>query len=142
MKYWEAGNEGHYEHAYGKFIRQLSEAIYGETHWRRYKRLIPNAATLEGNGLGHKIRSRRKKSSISLLNNLQPDDAQVRWHLNMMFRRPDWISPDDFEATLRQTWYKSEWAMPDFEIQEHEGKFVPYSLKDGPEALLTDSLSF
>lgn len=139
---WVRGNEARYEHAYGRFIRQLSEVIYGKTVWRRHKKLIPNALTLEGNGLGHKIHNRKVKTSITFLNNIQPDDEQVRWHLNMLFRRPDWMSPDDFHATVTKTWLKSDWAMPDFEIEEHKGKFVPYALKDGPEALLTDSLSF
>lgn len=138
---WIRGNEAHYEHANGKFMRQLSEKLYGKA-WRRHKKLVPNAVTLEGNGLGHKIQNRKGKSSLTFLDNIQTDGIQMRWHLNMLFRRPDWISPDDFHATVTETWLQSDWAMPDFLIEPREDNFAAYALKDGPEALLTDSLSF
>ena len=138
---WIRGSEVHYEHAYGRFIRHLSADIYRKA-WKRHKKLVPNAFTLEGNGNGHKLRSRKTKTSVSFMNGIQPDDHHVRWHMNMLFRRPDWISPEDFEAKLRKHWQLSDWALPDFLIEEHDGKFTAYALKDGPEALLTDSLSF
>ena len=90
--------------------------------YRRHKLLVPHACTLEG-----AVDPARKP----------------RTHLNFSLRRPDdWLSLEQFDAIFRDEWSKIDWAMGDVYLDERKGGCVAYSLKDGPEALLANSLSF
>lgn len=112
------GSRDRYQNAADQFIRRLSKRVYGKTIWRRHKPLLPNSITIEGDG------------------------ATMRWHLNMMFRLPEGMPMEIFEAHFRDEWAKNEWAMPDVYFDERTGDCTAYSLKDGPDALMTGSLSF
>ena len=139
---WVVGNEYHYQQTYTQFVSRLSFILFNKA-WRRYKLMIPNAATLEGNGRGHKIRE-RKGANLSFIDAIQPDSdiKEVHWHINMMFRRPEWMPTGSFHEIVRTVWYASDWAMPDFKIEERKANFAAYALKDGPETLMVGPLSF
>lgn len=113
-----------------QFTARLSEALYGKTIYQRFKLLVPNAITLEGNGNGRSIQSafRSKK--------------KVRYHLNILLRKPESMAFDAFRRKINKVWRSCDWTMPDIKIMERSGKCVSYSLKDGPESLVTETLNF
>lgn len=111
------GDPLRYAGAYDQFIRRLSKQVYGPTIYRRHRKLVPNVGTLEG-GDG------------------------LRWHFNVCLRRPDRLSIDDYKAIFMNVWLATPWAMPDSYFEQSTGDAVGYSLKDGPDALLMNSLSF
>ena len=112
------GNRDRYDAAAQQFMSLLSKRVYGKTMWRRFKRQLPVAITLEG-------------------------DGQTKlWHLNLSLRCPSHLDPERFEAHFRKEWEAFEWGMPDVYFDRRTGDCTAYSLKDGPDALLTESLSF
>jgi hypothetical protein len=113
FKSWAPGSENWYTEDYRRFVRRLSYRLYGKKYCRRFKRKLLNAAALEGGKNG------------------------VRYHLNIMVHRPDWISFEDFEAMFREEWLRSDWAMPDLYIQERTGDCISYSLKEGLDSLIS-----
>lgn len=133
-----SGNYDEYAKMYDGFIRRLTMAIYGKTNWKRHKILIPNCATLEGGTIGRyaSVRSSRRM--------IDPHSckAGVRYHINMSFRRPDWILLDEFRAKVKQAWVADDWAMPDVFVEKRRADCIGYSLKEGPEALLPNSMSW
>lgn len=127
---WVKGDPYYYEAAYGQFIRRLSKRIYGKNCYRRSKRvtkkykqpitrLIPNAFMLEGG-----------------------PSKGTRYHLNIQLRRPEWLALDKLRSLFLEEWAKTPWAMSDVYFEERTGDCVGYSLKEGPETLLTSSLRF
>jgi hypothetical protein len=134
------GNPDRYCGAYRQSICQLSKRIYGNSNWRRHRRMIPSFMTLEGNGCGRWINHSTR--SLSFLNATQPTGKKVRYHHNILFRRPDWIEANEFEGIFRSIWSKNEWALPDLFFEERDGNCVSYALKEGPETLDVMSLSF
>ena len=136
------GCEDRYEAACRQFLCRLTKTVYGKRHWRDNKTLLPCAATLEGNGEGRALRVRPTSENHSGLSGTQSGNRLVRYHLNLMFRRPDWITFEEFQCAIAEGWQKSPWAMPDIKIEQRLGDCVGYSLKEGPETLLTSVLSF
>jgi len=141
-RYCILGTFDRYAAAYRQFICRLSKAVYGKRHWRRHKRLIPNAATLEGNGYRPNSSTSLSKKSISHLKATQSVGKEVHFHLNMMFRRPDHLSLEMFAALIKSIWLTSDWAWTDINIGQRTGDCVSYSCKEGPETILVGSLSF
>lgn len=113
-KTWIRGDINRYSAAYDQFIRRLSRRVYGRKTYRRHRKLLPNAATLEGSRTG----------------------TGVRYHLNIMVRRPELIPFWYFKAMFEKEWLRSDWAMPDVMIKERTGDCISYSLKEGLETLL------
>src|SRR6185369_5555952 len=126
---WINGSEDIYSHVYAQFIHRLSRELAPKA-WKRCKKkkLVPNAASLEGNGRGHKI-SERPGRTLAFIKAIQPNEKQVNWHLHMSFRCPAHMTQDDFQAKVRSVWMQSPWAMPIFEIEPREADWVGYSLK-------------
>ena len=122
----------------GQFIARLSKAIYGKTAYRRFKLTIPNALTLEGNGNG--------RSCFWLSHEKDPrslkERGKVRYHFNILLRKPEWMPFDQLEEIIKNIWRSCDWTMPDINIEERTGDCVGYSLKEGPETLVTKTLSF
>jgi hypothetical protein len=139
--FWIPGDPHIYESGYNQFIRRLSSRLYGKAY-RRYGKIIPNAATLEGNGTGHRLTNRRHRASLDFMKNIQPVGDGVRYHLNVMLRRPEWLPFDELHSRFMEEWAHSDWAMPDVFLEERTGDCPTYSLKDGPQTLLIHSLRF
>lgn len=136
------GDEDRYAAAYRRCLCNLSMALYGRSNWRRHKKLLPNMATLEGNGLGRRGDIRQRSVSLAFAKAVQSDGKRVRFHLNMNFHRPEWIEFEPFKALFLECWHQNPWAMQDVYLEERTGESLAYSLKEGPETLLVDSLSF
>ena len=116
-KHWVRGDPIRYANAWDQFVRRLSKRCWKKSYLR-HKRLIPNGATIEGDG------------------------EVIRYHLHGFFRRPPNMTFDKFKAAIEWEWMRSAWSMTDVDIQPITGRWVGYTGKDGPEALLTGSLSF
>ncbi|HEY1124570.1 MAG TPA: hypothetical protein VGE65_02975 [Sphingobium sp.] len=136
------GDQDRYAAIYDQFICRLSKAVFGAKNWRRHKKRIANAATLEGNGYRPVVDCGITKKSVGHLNRTQSVFPQVRYHLNMMFRRPAHLTFEQFEAIIYDVWMQSEWALADILIEERTGQCVAYSCKEGPETILTNSMRF
>lgn len=134
------GNRDRYAQSYDQFIRRLSIQVYGKSNWRKHRKLLPNAMTIEG-GAHEQYRGGRYVKKKCLLE-FQSGRAGVRYHLNICLRRPDWITFDKFQKKVQIEWSLNDWAMPDILIQESTGDCVGYSFKEGPESLVSNSLSF
>lgn len=116
--FWERGNPDVYARVYAQFVRRLSRRIFGAKLYRRFRKLIPNGAALEGNGI------------------------TKRYHLHIFLRRPDFWTFEDFNIVCRAEWLRSPWALEDMKVEPITGNWVGYSQKEGTEALLIGSLSF
>lgn len=115
---WLRGNSLEYGRCYSRLVHDLSRWHLGRAY-RRYRKLIPNFATLEGDG------------------------EVKRHHIHAAFRRPDHADPDDFMQSIYDFWMTySPWAMDDILIEPIEGDWAGYSTKDGSEALLVCGMSF
>ncbi|WP_139139269.1 hypothetical protein [Sphingobium phenoxybenzoativorans] len=139
-KYWERGNPYRYEAAVEQFLKRLTIACKGKNDWRRHHKLLPVAVTLEGDGNGQAVARRSDPPSFS--NGFQSGPRHMRYHLNMMFRRPDWIPLEIFQQTIRNSWATSSWSMTDVKIEERQGDFAYYALKEGWDSLLLNCVSF
>jgi hypothetical protein len=135
MSYLVRGNRDDYGKAYDQFIRRFSKSIYGPTNWKRHRELIPNLATLEGG---------EWRSSKGCLRYVEPhaNKSGVRFHYNICLRRPDWIPFDEFAGELKRHWAEGDWMMPDCFVEERRGDCVSYSMKEGPESLMPNSMSW
>lgn len=130
-----------YESGYDQFIRRLSSRVYGKAY-RRWGKIIPNAAMLEGSGVGHRLTNRSHRASLEFMDNIQGVGDGVRYHLNINLRRPEWLPFEELRSSFTEEWERSDWAMPDVFLEERTGDCVAYSLKDGPQTLFTHSLRF
>lgn len=136
IAYQIVGNHDRYDQMYSQFIRRLSIATYGRKHWRRYRELLPNCASLEGGTISSFSRGRRHGPD--------PHSAKegVRFHINMCFRRPEWMPFDQFKAEVVRAWIGMDWALPDISVEISTSDCVGYSLKEGPQTLLANSMSW
>lgn len=114
---WVHGDQVQYERAYSQLIHRVSKRSFRHA-FKRHKKLIPNFATLEGDGV------------------------MKRLHIHGAIRCPNHISFDDMDKMFREEWQRSEWAMPDVKIEPIVGNWVDYALKDGTDALILDGLRF
>jgi hypothetical protein len=115
---WLPGNEREYGWAYNNLVHDLSQKHLGRAY-RRYGKLVPNYAFLEGDG------------------------EIKRKHLHAAFRCPDHVEQDAFIRSIQFHWrLESPWAMDDMRIEPIRADWVGYTSKDGSEALLLDGLSF
>ncbi len=136
---WIKGNRDHFADEYGRFITKLTIELNGKSNWRRCRKLLPNASTLEGTGLGRLSDSWHSLNSRSFLFDSGNDK---RAHLNVLLRKPVHVSDIKFYLTVRQVWSEREWAMPNMYFEKRTGNCVSYSLKEGTETLLTEHMSF
>lgn len=111
-KGWRRGDPICFGDEYSRFIRALSQRVYGTSTYRRTKKRLPNCASVEGDGV------------------LMP------YHLHMALQRPSWMPAEAFRSAVMDTWSQSPWAKPDVRIEDIEGDWVGYCFKKGPEALL------
>lgn len=99
-----------YRDAAVRYLKNLSRTIYGRRGFRnRRSRPLPHLVTLEGDG------------------------TAVRYHLNLLLRRPEWFDAADFEQACESQWLKSPWAYfgpTSHFLQERHGDCLGYSLKD------------
>ncbi|MFD1612076.1 hypothetical protein ACFSCW_09715 [Sphingomonas tabacisoli] len=136
------GDEVIFRDEYHRILIQLTKAIYGQTNWKRFKRLLPNAATIEGDGYGRGIHTRSRGSApLPLSDQKQVKQGGSRFHLNLMFRPPESLSSEDFLAEAQKAWSNSPWTL-DLQLGPVTGGCVAYSLKEGPESLIVECLSF
>jgi hypothetical protein len=84
---WLRGDDIIYETAYDGFIRTLSKSIASNGSWRRYKRIISNAMTIEGGRQGE------------------------RNHLHIVMRKPDHVSEDEFRSKIMGAAFGASWFM-------------------------------
>lgn len=110
FKTFIAGDDFRYEEVYRQFICRLSKRVYGKANYRRYGKKIPNAGTLEG-------------------------DSHMRYHLNLLLQRPDFISESEFNAMLSEEWSRLPWSLPDINIQPCSSPCIFYSIKDGVDRI-------
>ncbi len=122
----------------GQFTARLSKAIYGNTAYRRFKLTIPNAITLEGNGNGRSCFWLSHKDDPASLRSRE----KVRYHLNILLRKPDWMEFERLEEIVKNVWQSCDWTLPDINIQKRTGDCTGYSFKEGPETLVTKTLNF
>ena len=102
------GDNFRYEEVYRQFVCRLSKRIYGKTNYKRWGKNIPNAGTLEGGN-------------------------HMRFHLNILLQRPDFINESEFEIVIQEEWAKLQWAMPDINIQTCGSGCIYYVLKEGED---------
>ena len=114
---WVRGDENEYEWGYLKIVHGISSQHLGRAY-RRYRKLIPSFATLEGDGV------------------------VKRKHIHAGFRCPDHVDQNEFIGSLYYWSGKSSWGLRDVHIEPITGDWPYYSSKDGSEALLVGSLSF
>lgn len=136
ISYQLVGNADRYDQMYSQFIRRLSTAVYGRKHWRRYRELLPNCASLEGGTISSFSKGLRQKPD--------PHSSKdgVRFHINMYFRQPEWIPFDVFKTEVVEMWRAMDWTLPDIKVEISETNSVGYSLKEGPQTLLANSMSW
>ena len=108
---WEWGDRFIYDRAAATSLNNLSRTIF-KNAYRRFGKQIPVATTIEGNRF------------------------DMRYHLNFLIRKPDFMSFEDFEQAFRSEWSKNDWALPDLTFEERTGDCVRYALKEGPDSLL------
>lgn len=116
-RYWTRGDRIRYSAAWDQFIKRLSCRCLKKAY-KRFKKLIPNGASIEGDG------------------------EIKRFHLHGFLRKPEHMTFEEFTAAIEWTWRLSPWSRTDVKIEPITGEWVGYSVKDGPEAMLTGSLSF
>lgn len=92
----------------------LSKKLH-PNRYRKTKKLVPMAGTLEGDGINR------------------------RYHLNLFIKRPGWCPYEDFRMIFLETWCKCDWATRSknaIYYAERKGDCVRYSLKEGSDTLL------
>lgn len=115
--HWLKGSPAEYDWAYDNLIHSLSRRYYRRAYFR-YGKLIPNFATLEGNG------------------------DPKRFHIHSALRCPDHVAIPDFIQAIHLHWTSSPWRMGDNRIEPIADDWCGYVLKEGSEALLLSSISF
>lgn len=95
-------------------LSAVSRRIYGKRRWRKKRQRLPNLSVVE-------------KSYGGL------------WHIHACLKRPDNVTIEEFTDIFETCWSKSQWAKERFEIEEYRGGGVSYILKDGQDAILTES---
>ena len=105
------GDPARYAAEAKRFIRRLSRRVYGR-NYARTKKEIPAAVTLEN----HK--------------------GEQRFHLNVMLRKPDWMSHNRFETAFTLEWMKMPWGRDDMKFGVRYADCVRYSLKEGSDSLV------
>ena len=123
------GNAAIYENEVKLLRIRLSERLFGKTNCRRHKRSVAFVPVAEGSMRG-------------LIGQGWKPTADGRPHIHLMVRRPDWCEHDAFAMALRYEWIKSEWAFDRTYVEPISGNWTKYCLKDGPDALLIDAMSF
>lgn len=103
-----------YDRAMKGQLSAVSKRIYGKRRWRRNRRNLPNLSVVE-------------KSYGGL------------WHIHACLRRPDSVTISELINIFETCWSKSQWAKERFEIEEYRGGGLSYILKDGQDAILTES---
>lgn len=109
--------EHHIDKAIRCFLMHLAHRLYGKRRCRRQGIKIANVSTLEGR-------------------------YGTRWHVNICLKRPEGVSMDKLRSAIAAVWGKSRWALPDVYVEEIVGSALPYILKEGADALLTESTHF
>ena len=84
---WLRGDDIIYENAYDGFIRTISKSMTSNGAWRRYKRIISNAMTIEGGRNGE------------------------RNHLHIVMRKPGHVSEDEFRSKIMDAALGASWFM-------------------------------
>ena len=138
---WIRGTRSIFEDEVARFYCRLAKEIHGRSAWSRHKHklIIPNAATIEGGALGvidgdwHS--SGFRSSAIYSV-------TQKRAHINILLRQPEKISFPAFSQRFTDVWRSMDWAMPDVYIEKRTGNCVSYSLKEGMDSLLVESIKF
>jgi hypothetical protein len=107
------GCEEEYRWTFNNLAHDLSRHFYGKAY-RRYRKLVPHAATLEGEG------------------------AAKRFHIHAAFRCPEHVDTDEFIRFINLYWTKSPWRMGDNKIESitADWAWAGYISKEGSEALL------
>jgi hypothetical protein len=116
QKAWVQDPETHFDGVALQYVTKVTKALVGETAFRRSGgRLLPNFVTLEGDG------------------------QMVRYHLNLLIQRPDWVSFEEFRGVCQFQWMKAGWSIDGktaFWMEELSGGASSYSFKDGIDVLL------
>lgn len=107
------GCEEEYRWTFNKLVHDLSRHFCGRAY-RRYGKLIPHVATLEGDG------------------------ETKRFHIHAAFHCPEHVDPAEFIAFINLYWTKSPWRMGDNKIEPiaADWRWADYISKEGSEALL------
>lgn len=114
---WLRGCDVEYDRAYRRLVHDLSRWHLGRAY-RRYQKLIPNFASLEGDG------------------------EIKRHHIHAAFRCPEHADQEDFMQSIYDFWMAySPWAMDDVLIEPIEADWGGYTIKEGSEALLLGGTS-
>lgn len=117
MSCWLKGDAIEYGWAYDNLIHDLSERFNGRAY-RRYGKLVPNVAVLEGDG------------------------EAKRFHIHSAFRCPERLALDDYIGSIKFHWCTgSPWMMGDVKVEPITGRWAGYTVKEGSEALLLKGMS-
>ena len=117
FRVWISGERCIYDQAAAKTLGQISRSIFKSAH-RKFGKRLAVATTLEGDG------------------------EFVRYHLNFLIHRPDWLPFEDLKYLFLKHWLKNEWALEITYFEERTGDCVRYSLKEGLDSLLPRSTGF
>jgi hypothetical protein len=112
VRHWIRGDEIEYRRTYETLVRDLSCRYLGKA-FRRYRKLVPHFASLEGDG------------------------EAKRFHIHAAFRCPGHVRIEDFMSSIRFRWSMSPWRMGDNKIELITADWTGYTLKEGSEALLS-----
>lgn len=112
------GNYEIYSAQLCKFLKRLSKKCYGKASYQRTKRRIPGFATLENGFQGEK-----------------------RWHSHICLKKPDRLTNEVFEKLINEVWIGMEWSMKNIDVLEIERGAVYYSIKEGIDAIVIETIS-
>lgn len=101
-----------YEGVAARFICKLSKRVYGTYCYQKTRRRLAAAITIE-NLWGHQ-----------------------RNHLNVLIKKPEWLSYEYFCYVAAEEWRKLQWARSDTYIDKLDSNAIYYSLKEGSDSLV------
>jgi hypothetical protein len=109
---WRKGDPLFYEGVFVGLITRLSKKVFSRSAIKRHGRRVKAAGAIEGDGLNQ------------------------HFHAHLLIRRPDHLSPDEFEEKLRAEFKCSPWLKPDIKIEQIESNWVEYVHKGNPETFM------
>ena len=109
---WKKGDPLLYEGVLAGLITRLSREVFGRSAVAKHGKRIAAAGAIEGDGLNK------------------------NYHAHLLIRRPDHLSPAEFDTLLRDEFKRSPWLKPDLDVDQIEGRWVEYVHKGNPETFM------